>query len=329
MAKNKNVGKNGIVIYEDKGKKISVEATLRNETIWLTQVEIASLFQSERSVITKHLRNIFDSGELEEKSNVQKMHIANSDKPVKFYDLDAILSVGYRVNSKRATQFRIWATKTLREHILKGYTINQNRLLEDRRKFEQLQNAITFLRKKSKTEMLAGQEGEMLDLLAHYSETLSLLEQYDTNRIRKARGRKAKFKINYEHCQGIIKELKRELSAKGNIGNLFGIERNGAFQGIVGNLYQTFSGKELYSDVISKAANLLYLTVKDHSFSDGNKRIGSFLFVYFLDKNNYLFRENGERKISDNALVALALLVAESQPNEKDTMIALISQLIK
>lgn len=257
------------------------------------------------------------------------MHIANSDKPVKFYNLDAILSVGYRVNSKRATQFRIWATKTLREHILKGYTINQNRLLEDRRKFEQLQNTITFLRKKSKTEMLAGQEGEMLDLLAHYSETLSLLEQYDTNRIRKARGRKAKFKINYEHCQSVIKELKRELSAKDNIGNLFGIERDGAFQGIVGNLYQTFSGKELYPDIISKAANLLYLTVKDHSFSDGNKRIGSFLFVYFLDKNNYLFRENGERKISDNALVALALLVAESQPNEKDVMIALISQLIK
>ena len=184
MAKHKNVGKNEVVIYEDKGKKISVEATLRNETIWLTQIEIASLFQSERSVITKHLRNIFGSGELEEKSNVQKMHIANSDKPVSFYDLDAVLLVGYRVNSKRATKFIILAQKTLREHILRGYTINQNRLLEDRRKFEQLQGTINFLREKSKAKMLAGQEREILDLLAHYSETLTLLEQYDTNKSR-------------------------------------------------------------------------------------------------------------------------------------------------
>ncbi|TSA45732.1 hypothetical protein D4R51_01330 [bacterium] len=329
MAKGKNNDKNEIVIYEDKGKKVSVEATLRNETIWLTQAEIASLFQSERSVITKHLRNIFDSGELEEKSNVQKMHIANSDKPVNFYDLDAILSVGYRVNSKRATQFRIWATKTLGEHILKGYTINQSRLLEDRRKFEQLQSAIAFLGERSKAKTLAGQESEILNLLAHYSETLSLLEQYDTNKIRKVRGRKAEFKIDYKRCKNIIREIKRELSVKGDAGSLFGAERDGAFQGIVGNLYQTFSGKELYPDVISKAANLFYLTVKDHSFSDGNKRIGSFLFVYFLDKNNYLFRESGERKISDNALVALALLIAESQPSEKETMIALMSQLIK
>ncbi len=329
MAKHKNVGKNEVVIYEDKGKKISVEATLRNETIWLTQIEIASLFQSERSVITKHLRNIFGSGELEEKSNVQKMHIANSDKPVSFYDLDAVLLVGYRVNSKRATQFRIWATKTLREHILRGYTINQNRLLEDRRKFEQLQGTINFLREKSKAKMLAGQEREILDLLAHYSETLTLLEQYDTNKIGKVRGKKEGFKLEYAHCQNVIREIKRELFSKGEAGDLFGAERNGAFQAIVGGLYQTFSRKELYPDLISKAAHLLYLTIKDHSFSDGNKRIGSFLFVYFLDKNNYLFRENGERKISDNALVALALLVAESQPNEKDTIVALISQLIK
>lgn len=323
------IKRNEVIIYEDKGKKIAVKAALRDETIWLNQIGIASLFRSERSVITKHLNNIFESGELEEKSNVQKMHIANSDKPVKFYSLDAILSVGYRVNSKRATQFRIWATKTLREHILKGYTINQNRLLEDRNKFNQLQTAIAFLREKSKAKVLAGQEQEILNLLAHYSETLTLLEQYDTNKIKKARGKKAEFKLDYEHCQNIIREVKGKLSVKGEAGRLFGAEREGAFQAIIGSLYQTFSGKELYPDLASKAAHLLYLTIKDHTFSDGNKRIGSFLFVYFLDKNNHLFRENGERKISNNTLTALALLIAESQPNEKEIMIALISQLIK
>ncbi|MEK7512881.1 MAG: RhuM family protein, partial [Patescibacteria group bacterium] len=265
----------------------------------------------------------------EEKSNVQKLHIAGSDKPVKSYNLDVVLSVGYRVNSKRATQFRIWATKTLREHILKGYTLNRHRLAADREKFEQLQAAITFLREKSKAKLLAGQEQAILDLLTQYSETLTLLECYDTNAVRAVRGKKPSFKLTYDHCVAIIAELSRELSAKGEAGNLFGAERDGAFRAIIGSLYQTFDGKELYRDVFSKAAHLLYLTIKDHPFSDGNKRIASFLFVYFLDANGILFKGNGERKMHDRTLVALALLVAESRPDEKKTMVALISQLIK
>ncbi|MCL5004747.1 MAG: virulence RhuM family protein, partial [Patescibacteria group bacterium] len=260
--------------------------------------------------------------------NVQKMHIANSDKPVEFYSLDVILSVGYRVSSARAIHFRKWATKILKQYLIKGYAINEKRLLEAREKFKELQTAISFLQSKSKKELLVGQEKEILNLLADYSKTLTLLQQYDAGKLKEKKGIRAKFGLIYKNCLKIIFELKKELIAKKEAGDLFGQERGENFEGIIKGLYQTFGGKELYPTIEDKASHILYLIIKDHPFSDGNKRTASFLFVYFLDKSNYLFRKSGERKINDNALVALALLIAESDPKEKETMIKIIKNLI-
>jgi prophage maintenance system killer protein len=319
--------KGEIVIYKtSKGPELEVK--LEKETIWLTQAQIALLFDSERSVITKHLNNIFEEGEIDQKSNVQKMHIANSDKPVAFYSLDVIISVGYRVNSKSATQFRIWATRTLKQHLIQGYTINEKRLLNARAKFAELQSAILFLSEKSKHELLGGQEQEILNLLSIYSKTLTLLEQYDTNKLKTVSGKKAKFVLDYAKSKKIIEDVGVGLASMGGAGDLFGQEYTGKLEAIVKNLYQTYDGKELYDSIEEKAAHLLYLTIKDHPFADGNKRIASFLFVYYLDKNSYLYKETGEKKINDNALVALALLIAVSKPLEKDVMIKIITNLL-
>ena len=325
--KKPNLNKGEIIIYKtSKGPELEVK--LKEETVWLTQSQIAILFDSERSVITKHINNIFQDGELEEKSNVQKMHIANSDKPVSFYDLDIIISVGYRVNSKRATQFRIWATKTLKKHLLSGYTINIKRLLQESEKFKELQNTISFLREKSKAELLQSQAQEILNLLASYSKSLELLWKYDHSKLITPKGEKAVFVLDYSRVLKVIEKIKERVISRREAGDLFGREVSGKFENIIKNLYQTFGKNELYKTIEEKAAHLLYLTIKDHPFVDGNKRIASFLFVYFLNRNNYLYRENGEKKINDNALVALAILVAVSPSSEKELIVDLIKSLV-
>jgi prophage maintenance system killer protein len=326
MAK-KDFKKGEIAIYKSaKGPDIKVH--LEKETIWLTQEEISRLFDSERSVITKHLRNIFQNGELKEKSNVHFLHIPNSDKPVKFYNLDAVISVGYRVNSQKATQFRIWATKTLKNYLVKGYVINEKRLLDQGEKLNNLQQTISFLQEKSKHQLLSGQEGEILNLLKNYSKTLTLLGKYDKKEIFLKKGGKGKFILNYKDAISVILAIRKDLSAKREAGDLFGQEYESKFQGILGNIYQTFGGKELYPSIEEKAAHFLYFAVKDHPFVDGNKRIASFLFVYFLELNRCLYKDGGERKINDNALTVLTLLIAVSDPKEKDVMIKLITNLI-
>lgn len=249
-------------------------------------------------------------------------------RKIEYYNLDLILSIGYLVNSTNATKFRQWATKTLRQHILAGFTINNKRLLETQNKFHELQEAVLFLQKESKKELLKGQETEILNLLADYSKTLSLLDKYDKGKLTEQKGAKTKFILKYEDCVKIIVELKKELIVKEEAGDLFGQERDGSFEGIIKGLYQTFARKELYPTIEDKASHLLYFIIKDHPFSDGNKRSAAFLFVYFLNKTNYLFKKTGERKINDNALVALALLIAESNPKDKEVMIKIIKNLI-
>jgi len=318
-----------IIIYRPKGGGVDFDVRFKDETVWLRQDEIAKLFGKDRSVVTRHINNIFNDKEVDKKSNVHFLHIANSDKPVSFYSLDMILAIGYRTNSARAIHFRQWATKVLKGYLLKGYAINEKRLLEAKDKFRQLKQAIEFLRKKSKAKLLAGQEKEILDLLADYAKTITLLTAYDNNNLKLSRGKKSKFVLEYEMAVSIVAELKRELKIKKEASSMFGQEVSQKFESAIKNLYQTFGGRQLYSGLAEKAAHLLYLIVKDHPFSDGNKRVAAFLFVYFLDRNDYLFRESGERKINDNALVALTLLVAESDPKEKEQMIALITQLIK
>jgi len=331
MKKEDNINKGEIVIYQPKGGEVDIKVKLEKETIWLTQAQLSLLFGIERSVVTKHLHNIFNSKELDKNSVCAKIaHTAADGKVYKtqFYNLDVIISVGYRVNSKKATQFRIWATRVLKEHILQGYTINQKRLLEARSKFKELQNAIAFLREKAVKKTLRGQEKEILDLLGSYAKTLTILNLYDKKKVKKIRGKKAKFVLEYDSCKNIIIVLKKDLAERMEASHLFGIDTGKKLEGIIKNLYQTFDRKELYKTIEEKAAHLLYLTIKDHPFVDGNKRIASFLFIYFLDKNDYLYRKNGEKKINDNALVALALLVAESNPEEKDILIKIIINLI-
>ncbi|MDO8240820.1 MAG: virulence protein RhuM/Fic/DOC family protein [Candidatus Moranbacteria bacterium] len=335
VKKQKEAPKQGeIIIYKDKRGEIELEVNVGDETIWLTQKQIADLFDKGVPAINEHINNIYKEKELSRRATIRKFRIVRLEgkrmveREVDSYSLDMVLSVGYRVSSKRATQFRIWATNVLKEHLLKGYTVNQKRLLQERENFEKLQKTIAFLREKAHAKTLQGQESEILDLLGDYARTLTFLEQYDKSKLKVARAGKAKFVLKYEVCQNIVTEIKRELMAKKEASDIFGTQRSGAFESVIKNLYQTFGGKELYANLETKAAHLLYLVIKDHPFSDGNKRIGAFLFVYFLDKNRYLYDTKGEKKINDNALTALALLVAESNPKEKDVIIALITNLL-
>ena len=331
--KRQEIKKGEIVIYKSKeGPKLDVR--LEEETVWLTLNQIAFLFNVQKAAISKHIKNIISSGELNEKSTVSKMETVQIEgsrrikRTLTYFNLDMIISVGYRVNSKRATQFRIWATKTLKEHLVKGYTINEKRLLQAKNQLQELQSAISFLQEKSKHNLLTGQEQEILNLLANYSKTLTLLEQYDKEKlslIKKARGR---FILKYENAISVIDKIKKDLISKNEASNLFGQENSGKFKAILGAIYQTFGKKELYPSLEEKAAHLLYFIIKDHPFVDGNKRIASFLFIYFLDRNDFLYRHSGEKKINDNALTALALLIAISDPKDKEILIKITTNLL-
>ncbi len=329
MKNNKNKGE--IIIYKTRqGPELKVR--LREETVWLDAHQLAGLFGVNRPAIVKHISNIYEAKELDEHSTCSILEQVAADGKIRkmnLYNLDMIISVGYRVNSQRATQFRIWATKTLKDHLVRGYTINEKRLLEAKEKFSELQTAISFLREKARHELLAGQEQEILNLLAYYSSSLSILEKYDKNKLVLPGAGKTKFKLTFELALEVIKNIKAELIRKEQAGDIFGRQSAHKLESILANLWQTFGGHELYKSLEEKAAHLLYLIIKDHPFIDGNKRIASFLFVYFLDKNNFLYRDNGEKKINDNALVALALLIAISDPKDKEIMIKIIVNLLK
>jgi prophage maintenance system killer protein len=332
--KKKENKKQNIVIYKDSKGNVQLKADIKKETIWATQDQIAGIFGTQRPAITKHLNNIFKSRELE-KNSVSSIleHTAIDGKKYKtqFYNLDAVIAVGYRINSKQATQFRIWATKTLRDYIIKGVAINTERikkLHEDgikdlRSKIEFIQNTIKK-RELDKTEV-----DSLLSVISDYANSWVLLRKFDDGDLSVRKGKsKEKNKIGYDFARSAIDELRSRLMKEGEAGDLFGNERDQSFKGVLETIYQTFYGKELYESLEEKAAHLLYFLIKDHTFSDGNKRIGSFLFILFLDRNKILNRPNGEKKISDNTLVALALLIAESDPNEKENMIALITNLL-
>lgn len=322
--------KGEIVIYKSKdGPKLEVR--LEEDSVWLTQKQMAILFDKGIPTINEHIKNIFKERELDENSVIRKFRITASDGKsyeTNFYNLDVIISVGYRVKSLRGTQFRIWATRTLKDHLIKGYTVNEKRLLQTQNQLKELQNTISFLQEKSKHDLLAGQGQEILNLLAGYSKTLTLLEQYDKEKLKLINKTQDEYVLNYEDARKVIDEIKKELIAKKEASDLFGQENNEKFKGIVGSIYQTFKGKELYSSLEEKAAHLLYFVIKDHPFVDGNKRIASFLFVYYLDKNNFIYRSNGERKINDNALTALSLLIAISDPAEKEKLIKITTNLL-
>jgi len=306
--------KNEIILF--KNGNMELEVNLENETVWLSQGQIAELYDTERSVITKHLRNIFNSGELEKDSVCANFaHTANDGKTysVAHYNLDAIISVGYRVNSKKATKFRIWSTKILKEHLLKGYTINQKRL-------EFLEKTVKLIDIASRsTERLDNNDAkEVIKVISNYTKALDLLDDYDHRTLKKVKGINSDEIITYDNCLSIIKELRFNEES-----DLFAIERNHGLESIINNIYQTFDNKDIYPSIEEKAANFLYMIVKNHVFIDGNKRIAATLFIYFLFFYNILYKED-RQVIDNNTLAALTLLIAESNPKEKEVIIDLV-----
>jgi prophage maintenance system killer protein len=326
----KEESKGEIVIYRTKDGKAALEVNLSEETLWLNQGQVSILFDRDRSVITKHLSNIFKSGELDKKSNVQKMHIAGSDKPVVYYNLDVIISVGYRVNSKRGTQFRIWATQVLKDHILKGYSINEKRLQEQNSRLIELKKTIELMGRVIEGKELERDEATgLLQVITNYSYALSLLDQYDRRQLKiRHTTKKAHFVLDYDAARRAIDKLGEQSREKGQPVALFGREKDQSFKGSLGAIYQTFDGKEVYPSIEEKASHLLYFVVKNHSFVDGNKRIAAFLFIWFLDTGGILYAGDGRKRIGDNALVALTLMIAESRPEDKDIIIKVIVNLI-
>jgi prophage maintenance system killer protein len=321
--------KGEIVIYQSKDKKVRLEIKLEQETVWLTQKQIAEVFKTERSVITKHLRNIFKSGELGRNSACAKIaHTAADGKvyQILFYNLDVIISVGYRVNSDRATQFRIWATSVLKKHLIDGYTIYERRLKEQVHKLKALQRAIKVIGEVKEHKELDYKEAiGLLAVISDYNYALGLLDDYDYKRLKIAQtSKKEKFALTYESAAKAVKELRSKFGGSG----LFGVERDRSFQSSIASIYQTFSGKELYPSVEEKAANLLYFIVKNHSFVDGNKRIAASIFLWFLEENRILYKADGSKRLADNALVALTLMIAESNPKDRKVIITLVVNLI-
>ncbi len=312
--------------------EIEVNVKLEEESIWITQKQMCELFGRDKSVISRHIRNIFKSRELDENSTVAKFATVQKEggrevlREIEYYNLDVIISVGYRVNSKRATKFRQWATKILKDYILKGYALNQKRIEQN---FKEFQKEIEFLQKAIKNSNIGEIEAKgFLDIITKYAKSWILLNQFDENRLEIPKGKEAEFILDYNEAKEEIEKLKKELISKKEASELFGIERENSFKGILRNIYQTFDGVDLLPTIEEKAANLFYYIVKDHPFVDGNKRIGAFIFVLFLSKNTYLYDSKGKLKINSNALVSLALLIAHSNPNEKDLIIKLIMNLI-
>lgn len=319
-----------IVIYESADVGVRVEVRLEEETIWLTQQQMSDLFDRDRTVIARHLRNIFSTGELVEESNVQKMHIPNSDKPVALYSLDAILSVGYRVNSRRGTEFRIWATGILRDHIINGYTINQRRLSEQAEHYRELQKAVQLIGDVLSQKELDGPQAEgLLHVITDYAYALSVLDDYDHQQlVIRDITRKEPFVITYEDAREAVDVMADQMKHEGKELGLFGIEKDESFKSSLGAIYQTFGGEDLYPSIEEKAANLLYFVVKNHSFSDGNKRIAAAVFLWFLDANGLLYTDDRRKRMGDNALVALTLMIAESKSRHKDVIVKVIVNLI-
>ncbi len=319
-----------IVIYNE--GEVELNVSVGDETLWLSQKQMEMLFDKSKKTISEHIGNIFKEGELEKDSVVRNFRTTASDGKnydVTYYNLDVIISVGYRVKSKRGTAFRIWATKILKEYLINGYAINQKRL--EQKGLKELNETISLLKDTiSKSELELNEAKGLLDVILNYSRTWSLLQGYDEDSLKiDFQPKEAKFILDFDEAKDAIAQLKTELIKKGEATELFGREKAGEFDGIVRNIYQTFGGVDLLPSVEEKAANLLYYIIKGHPFNDGNKRIGAFMFILFLSKNNMLYKTNGELKINDNALVALALMTAKSDPKQKDTVINLIVNILE
>ena len=303
--------KNEIVLFENQNVKL--EVNVKDETVWLTQEQMVNLFGRDQSVISRHIKNIFKEKELDEESNMQKLHIANSDKPITLYNLDVIISVGYRVKSQNGIVFRKWANKILKEYLLKGYAVNQKRL-------EYLEKTVKLIDIASRIDApITGDEATgIIKVINNYSNALNLLDDYDHRSVEKPKGTTDDKIITYEECMDIISKLKFNSDS-----DLFALERNEGLKAILGAIYQSFDGKDVYPSIEEKAANFLYMIIKNHVFIDGNKRIAATLFIYFLNYYNILYKDE-IKVIDNNTLVSLTLLIAQSNPKEKEILTNLV-----
>lgn len=317
---------NQIIIYQNSENQTNIEVKFVKESVWLDAHQIAELFGVKRPAIVKHIGNIYHSGELEELATCSKMEQVAADgkkRWMNLYNLDVIISTGYRVNSVRATQFRQWANQRLKDYLVQGYTINQKRL-------DELQQTVQLIQKSISPSTELSEAKGLLEIITQYTQSFVLLNQFDSNRLpHSGLSEELTYEIDYAEAKLAVSDLKQQLIAKHEATALFGNEKDQSFEGILGNIIQSFSGQYLYPTIEEQAAHLLYFIIKNHPFSDGNKRIGAFLFVWFLEKNKHRFKNSGELKINDNALVAIALLVAQSNPTDKAIMIQLIVQLIR
>lgn len=311
-----------LVIYKSKDGTVRLDVQLEQETLWLSQAQLAQLFCTERSVITKHLRNTFNTKELDRNSVCAKFaHTAADGKTyqTQFYNLDAIISVGYRVNSKRGTEFRIWATNVLKQHIVQGYTVNEKRL-------KQLGQVVKLASDISKRKQLSGDEASiLLQTVSEYAGALDLLDDYDHQRVTLGKTSKRKAKpVSYEEAMKLVDAMRQKFGDSA----VFGKEKDQSLHSSLNAVMQGFDGKDVYPSVEEKSAHLLYFLVKNHSFVDGNKRIAAAVFLRFADKNKLLYDKEGNKRIADNALVAMTLMIAESRPQEKDVITAMLTNLI-
>lgn len=307
--------KKEVVLFESADKSVSLSVPMDGDTVWLTSNQMSLLFDRDAKTIRKHVNNVFDEQEVDEKSNTQILRVANSDKPVAFYSLDVIISVGYRVKSKRGTEFRKWANSVLKQYILKGYAVNDNRLTE-------LKQTLQIIRRIEENDRSLD-KNQILSVVESYTSALDLLDNYDHQVVSKPTGTSSTYVISYEECRNVIEAMRFSSES-----NMFGNEKDDSFKGSIGAIYQTFGGQDVYPSLQEKAANLLYFVTKNHSFSDGNKRIAATMFLYFLDKNDWLFVD-GQKRIGDHTLVALTIMIAESKPEEKELMINLVMNFLE
>ncbi|WP_417468328.1 RhuM family protein [Leyella stercorea] len=315
---------NSIEIYRSQDGSVQLNVKLENETVWLSANQMAMLFDRDAKTIRKHINNVFADGELTKESNTHFLRVANSDKPVPFYNLDVIISVGYRVKSQQGVQFRRWATSVLKQYLIKGYAINQQIKLD---RYNELKDVVRLmsravgLQDKVTTDEYSG----LFNVISDYVYALDTLDQYDYQSLSISKTTKEEsFRATYDNAMEAINALKEKFGGS----KWFANEKDDSFKSSIGQIYQTFGGEELYPSVEEKAAMLLYLVVKNHSFSDGNKRIAAMLFLWFLNNNRVLYAEDGHKRIADNTLVALTLMIAESRTEEKDVMVKVVVNLI-
>lgn len=322
-----------IAIYQYADGSIATEVRFEGETVWLTQAQLTKLFGRERSVITKHLRNVFAEGELEADSVCAKFaHTADDGKTyqVEHYSLDVIISVGYRVKSPEGTRFRIWANRILKDHLVQGYTLNQQRLTQQQENIRQLERTLSLFQQNLIEQASLPEARGLVNVIAGYARTFVLLNQFDSERLPLGDfATTIHYEIRKDEALAGIATLKADMLGRGEASKLFGNQKDDSFAGILGNILQSFGGEYLYPSIEEQAAHLLYFVIKNHPFSDGNKRIGAFLFIWLLQRNRHHLKSDGELKINDNALAAIALLVAQSDPAQKQLMIHLIMNLIR